>query len=375
MRKKDFYEVLGVSKNATQEEIKSAYRKLALQYHPDRNPDNKEAEEKFKEATEAYEVLSNAEKRKQYDQFGHTDFGTAGAGGFDYSNMEDVFSQFGDIFGDLFGGHGRKRSKKTGPSPKRGHDLSKDVAITLEEAFSGVTKEFKLYHFVTCTTCKGSGSKDTSAFEYCKECQGTGQINYRQGIFLYSRTCSTCQGQGFIIPNPCSTCGGQTRIQQYDNISVSIPKGVFDNAELKIPGKGDAGTFGGPAGDLYLHVNVMPHKKFKRIEDDIECQVTLTYPQFVFGSQIEVENIDGSKETVKIPKGWPIGQAINVTGKGFNKLRSKGRGNLIIIPKCDIPKKLSAEAEKELKDYASIIGTQVEESDSSIKGFFKKFLG
>ena len=184
MAKKDFYEILGITKAATLEEVKSAYRKLALKYHPDRNPNNKEAEEKFKEATEAYEVLSNPTKRKQYDQFGHTE-----GGGFDYSNvnMEDIFSNFGDIFSDLFGGHGRKRQKKASPTPKKGHDLTKNLTITLEEAFSGTTKEVKLYHSVVCTECKGKGSLNETNFEHCKQCQGMGQLNFRNGIFMYSK--------------------------------------------------------------------------------------------------------------------------------------------------------------------------------------------
>jgi len=373
MAKKDFYEILGVAKTATIEEIKAAYRKLALKYHPDRNPDNKEAEDKFKEATEAYEVLSNASKRKQYDQFGHTEAG----GGFDHSNvnMDDIFSNFGDIFSDLFGGHGRKKAKKASPTPKKGHDLTKNISITLEEAFSGTTKEVKLYHYVVCTDCKGKGSQNDTSFEHCKQCQGMGQINFRNGIFMYSQACPACQGEGFIITHPCTKCQGQTRTQQYDTVTINIPKGVFDGADLRMPGYGDAGVFGGPAGDLYLHISITLNKKFKRIDDDIECKISLTYPQFVFGSQIEVENIDGSKETIKVAKGWPIGQPITVAGKGFHKIRSKGRGNLIIIPQCDVPKNLSTEAEKTLKDYADIIGTQVAESDNSIKGFFKKFLG
>lgn len=377
MSKRDYYEILGVSKTATQDEIKAAYRKLALKHHPDRNPDNKEAEEKFKEAAEAYEVLSNPEKRKQYDQFGHA---AAGGPGFDAHggmSMDDIFANFEDIFGDIFGGMaGRRKTKKTGPSPKRGHDLSKSVSITLEEAFQGTTKEIKLYHFTNCPTCEGKGTKEGTKVDICKECQGSGQIGYRHGIFMYAQTCPTCHGEGYTIPNPCPECKGQSRIQKYDTIKVSIPKGIFDDAELRIPGKGDAGIFGGPPGDLYLHVKVMPDKKFKRVGDDIECNVMLTYPQFVFGSQIEVENIDKTKETVKIPKGWPVSEPIIISGKGFPNIKGRGRGNLVIIPKCNIPKKLSKDAQETLKNYSEEIGTTINsEEEGIIKSFFKKFLG
>lgn len=375
MSKKDFYEVLGVPKTATQEEIKAAYRKLALKYHPDRNPSDKEAENKFKEAAEAYEVLSNAEKRKQYDQFGHA--GANMGGGFGQGmSMDDIFTNFEDIFGDFFGMAGEKRkAKKSGPTAKRGHDLSKNISITLEEAFSGTTKEIKIYHFVACKTCNGKGMAAGSQAQQCKECQGVGQMTYRHGIFMYSQACATCQGEGYIIPDPCANCKGQSRVQQYETININIPKGIFDGAELRVASKGDAGTFGGPSGDLYLHMAIMPHAKFKRVDDDLECNVVLTYPQLVFGSQVEVENIDGTTETLKVPKGWAIGEPIIIAGKGFHRIKGKGRGNLVVIPKCDIPKKLSKEAEKELKAYSEIIGTQTGSSEGAIKSFFKKFLG
>lgn len=376
MSKKDFYEVLGVSKNASQEEIKAAYRKLAMKYHPDRNPDNKEAEEKFKEAAEAYEMLSNPEKRKQFDQFGHGGPEMGGFGGHGMS-MDDIFTNFEDIFGDIFGGMGesKKRQKKAGPIAKRGHDLAKDLTITLEEAFSGSSKEIKLYHFVPCATCHGKGMPEGSTAQVCKECQGAGQLNYRHGIFMYSQACPACQGEGYKISNPCKTCKGQSRVQQYDTFNITIPKGIFNGAEIRVANKGDAGVFGGDSGDLYLKIKVQPHAKFTRIEDDLECSVVLTYPQLVLGSQIELENIDGSIETLKISKGCPIGEPIIIVGKGFPRIRGKGRGNLRVIPKCDIPKKLSSEAEKLLKQYSEIIGTQTDSSESSIKSFFKKFLG
>lgn len=377
MAKKDFYEILGVSKSATQDEIKAAYRKLALKYHPDRNPNNKEAEDKFKEAAEAYEVLSNAQKRQHYDQFGHADqMGGGYGGGPQGMNMDDIFTHFEDIFGDIFGGgQTRKKAKKAAPTPKRGHDLSKELSLSLKEAFLGTKKDLKVYRFVVCTTCEGKGMAAGATVKTCKECHGEGQVNYRHGVFMYSQPCTACHSEGFIISDPCKTCKGQSRVQQYDTISINIPKGIFDGAELRVPGKGDAGVFGGTAGNLYLIIKVMPDTKFKRIEDDLECSISVTYPQLVFGSQIEVENIDGTKENLKIPKGWQANEPIKIKDKGFARIKGKGNGDLIVIPKCDIPKKLSKEAEETLRKYSELIGTQTDGSSGSIKSFFKKFLG
>lgn len=374
MSKRDYYEILGVSKNATQDEIKAAYRKLALKYHPDRNPNNKEAEEKFKETAHAYEVLSNAEKRRQYDQFGSEGPYMGGGFGADM-NMSDIFSNFEDIFGDIFGGH-KKRAKKTAPSAKKGHNLGKNINITLEESFLGTIKDIKIYHYVVCPDCAGKGSKDQTSIETCKVCAGAGQVGSRHGIFMYTQTCHHCNGEGLIIKNPCPTCKGQTRIQQYDAIKVAIPKGVYDKVEIKIPGRGDAGVFQGESGDLYLQISILPHPKFKRIGDDIHCSIVATYPQLVFGCQIEIENIDNAKETLKIPKGSEIGDTIKIKNQGFYKLRGKARGDLVVTLKCDIPKKLPEAAIKALKEYSQAIGTQIDDQnrDGSIKSFFKKFL-
>jgi len=375
MAKKDFYEVLGVSKTATQDEIKAAYRKLALKYHPDRNPDNKEAENKFKEAAEAYEVLSDKDKRAQYDQFGHAGPNMGGFGG-QQGNMDDIFSQFGDIFGDFFGGgqQQKRRTKKTGPTARQGQDLAKEVTITLEDAFNGVKKDITYYHFVSCETCRSKGTKEGTSFKTCTVCHGAGQVQYQQGFFAFSQACSACSGEGFIIESPCSTCKGQSRIQKYDTLSISIPKGIYDEAHLRVAGKGDAGVYGGPAGDLILVVHIMPHKHFRRSDDNIECTIKVTYPQLVFGCQMEIENIDQSKELLKIPQGCPIGEKIHIAGKGFHKVRGKGRGDLVVTIACDIPKKLSSEAQQKLKEYSELIGTKTE-GNGTIAGFFKKFLG
>lgn len=378
-KNKSYYDVLGLAKTASAEEIKVAYRKLAMKYHPDRNPDNKEAEEKFKEASQAYEVLSDPQKRQQYDQVGHANYEQMGGmgghpGGM---NMDDIFEQFGDIFGDIFtgGGQRRRRSRATGPEPKKGHDLYKEIEISLKDAFLGAKQEISYYRFFTCETCNGKGMKEGTSVSKCSACDGAGQIQFRQGFFMYSQTCGTCGGEGYTIANPCSSCKGQSRKQQYDKFTINIPRGIFDGAELRIAGKGDAGVYGGPAGDLFIKVNVIEDKKFHRQEDDLVCSVMLTYPQLVLGSQIEIESIDGTKETIKIPKACPVGEKIIIPGKGFYKVRGNARGNLVIITQCHIPRNISADAKKELMEYSQIIGTDTSNQGSSIAGFFKKFLG
>lgn len=378
MEKKDYYAILGVTKTASEQEIKAAYRKLALKYHPDRNPDNKAAEEKFKEAAQAYEVLSDASKRKQYDQYGPEAFDGsmgAGRGGAGNMNMDDIFSSFGDIFGDIFSQSQGKSRKKQGPVAQQGHDLHKEVSISLKESFLGVKKELAYTHFIPCTACNGKGAKKGTTIQQCSACEGAGQKHYRQGFFMYSQTCQACNGQGYVIPSPCPTCSGHSRVQFYDKFSVSIPSGIYDGAELRIQDKGDAGVYGGPSGDLFIKIIVMSDKTFKRVHDDLVCSALLTYPQLVLGCQIEVESIDGTKETIKVPKGCQVGEQIILPGKGFQKLRGSARGNLVVITKCHIPKKLTPEAKKPLMEYAELMGNTASNDENSIVSFFKKFLG
>ncbi len=376
MEKKDYYNILSVPKTASADEIKASYRKLALKYHPDRNPDNKEAEEMFKEAAQAYEVLSDSEKRKNYDQFGHAGAEGMGMGGNAQGmNMDDIFETFGDIFGDIFGMGGQRARRGNRPVPKQGHDLYKEIQISLKEAFLGTKHEVNYYHFVACDTCNGKGTQPGTSVQSCSLCGGSGQMQYKQGFFMYAQTCRNCGGEGYNIPSPCRACSGQSRIQKYDKFTVNIPKGIFDRAELRIAHKGDAGIYGGPAGNLLLHIRIMPDKKFQRIEDDLICHVMLTYPQLVLGCHVEIESIDGTKETIKIPKGCPVGERIIMPGKGFHKLKGKARGNLVVITKCHIPKKLSADAKKALNEYSKQIGTNTDANEGSIASFFKKFLG
>jgi len=379
MKKRDFYDVLGIAKAATADEIKKAYRTLAMKYHPDRNPDNKESEEKFKEVQEAYEILSDEKKRHTYDKFGHDGIQNSG-GQYHGDPFAGQFGdQFEDIFSTIFGGGGRRQKqqrKKTGPTPLRGHDITHDITITLEEAFSGAKKDVTYYHFVPCATCKHTGMTKDTTLETCTVCHGTGQLNYSSGmLFMQAGACHACSGQGFTLKNPCKTCHGQSRVQKYDTISISVPKGIQSGTTMRVSGAGDAGVYGGPAGDLLVQVTVTAHKRFKRVNDDLECTVAVTYPELVFGAYIDIENIDGSKESIKINRGCPVGERITVKGKGFTRLRSSGRGNLVITTTCHIPTKLSAEAEKTLHEYSKEIGTKTDGNDGIIAGFFKKFLG
>lgn len=382
MNKRDYYEVLGVAKGASKDEIKTAYRKLAMKYHPDRNPDNKEAEEKFKEAAAAYEVLSDEQKKAQYDQFGHSGMdGMSGMGG-QNMNMDDIFSNFGDIFESMFGAGGntggfhQQRRGGGGPHPQRGHDRHTSITITLKEAYTGLKREISYSHLAGCETCKGKGMEKGTSAKSCNKCQGTGQVQYRQGFFMYAQGCTQCSGQGFTIPSPCKTCNGRSRKQKHDKFTINIPAGIFDSAELRVTGKGDAGVYGGSTGDLFLEVQVLEDKNFKRVGDNLECTVMLTYPQLVFGSQLEIENIDGTKENLKIPKGCPVGERIVIAGKGFTSLKSKTRGNLVVITQCHVPKKLDTDTKEILKNYSEKIGTDTSKNgEGTISGFFKKFLG
>ena len=374
--KQDFYEVLGVGRTASQDDIKTAYRKLALKYHPDRNPNNKEAEEKFKAAAEAYQILSDPEKRRAYDQFGHAGTGGMGPGGFgapDGMSMEDIFDQFGDIFSSIFGGQPGRRTPGT-PTAQRGHDLAHEVSVSLKEAFEGTKKEIGYYHFFSCDSCKNKGTQPGTSIQSCSTCHGRGQTHFQQGFFAFSQTCSTCAGKGFVIPSPCKTCSGQSRIQKFDKFVVTIPQGIFDGAELRISDKGDAGIFGGSAGDLYLKIAVLPDKKFKRINDDLHATLMLTYPEFVFGAQVEIESIDGSTHTIKVPRHTAVGSQITISGKGFKHIRGRSFGNLVVTVNCHIPEKLTAEQKEALKKYSELIGTSVETSETTLKSSFKKFM-
>lgn len=373
---KNYYDILGVSNSASKDEIKKAYRALAMKYHPDRNPNDKAAEAKFKEATQAYEVLSDEQKKAQYDQYGHDAYdnmqSNGGGGHHGHADMEDIF---GDIFSQMFGGGSSSRRKKSGPTPARGHDLAQEISITLQESFTGVSKDLSYYHYVPCETCHHQGTQNKSDIATCSKCKGQGQIHIQQGFFAYAQECPTCKGQGFMMKNPCSSCKGTSRSQKLEQFSIKIPKGVRNGEELQVTGKGDAGVFGGGSGTLFVKIKVAADKKFKREDNDLISTLMLSYPQLVFGCQVEIESIDGSKVEVKIPKGTDVGEKIVIAGKGFSKIRGSGHGDLIIITQCHIPTKLSADAKELLKNYSNEIGTETNSGAGFISSFFKKFLG
>ncbi|MBW1659746.1 MAG: molecular chaperone DnaJ [Deltaproteobacteria bacterium] len=365
MIERDYYEILGVARSATQEEIKKAYRKLALKYHPDRNPDNKEAEERFKEASEAYEVLSDPEKRQIYDQFGHD--GLKGTGFTGFRGFEDIFSSFGDIFGDFFGFGARSRS-----GPTRGDDLRYDLEITFEEAAFGKDVELEIPRTVRCETCGGTGAKPGTHPITCPACGGRGQVTRSQGFFSISTTCSTCQGTGQIIPEPCPDCGGTGRVKKKRKVALKIPAGVDTGSRLRLRGEGEAGERGGPPGDLYVVIHVKPHEFFERSGDDIYCKVPISFTTAALGGKVEVPTLEGV-ETIQIKKGTQSGEVFQLKGKGFPRLRGYGRGDEIIQVVVSVPKKLTKRQEELLREFA-----ELEKKDNKVKnlhrekGFFKK---
>jgi molecular chaperone DnaJ len=360
-QKADYYELLGVSKSASPEEIKKAYRKLAVQFHPDKNPGDKKAEEKFKEVSEAYEVLTDPKKRQMYDQFGHAGLGAGGAGGFEGAggfgggaSMNDIF---GDIFGDLFGaagasgGRGRGRRSKSSGTP--GADLRTQIDITFEEAAFGTEKVITVPRSVSCETCSGSGAKAGSKPETCRQCQGQGEVYFQQGFFTVSQTCGACQGRGTVIKDPCGTCRGSGRTKKRSQIAVKIPAGVDTGQRLKLSGEGEAGENGGPSGDLYVVLNILKHEFFTRDEADVICEVPLTFTQAALGAEIEVPTIEG-KVSLTIPAGTQSHRVFRLKGKGLAKLGSYGRGDQLVRVVLETPSQLSAEQKDLLRKFEEL---------------------
>ncbi len=350
MSKKDFYTVLGVDKAASAEEIKKAYRKKAMAYHPDRNPGNKEAEAKFKEVAAAYEVLSDEAKKSQYDKMGHSAYndhstmGGGSGGGFHSANMDDIFEGFGDLFGSMFGGKNRRKKNAGQVSPERGSDLSQAISLTLKEAFLGVKKDLSIYRYRECNSCKGMGSEGAVKPSVCTTCDGAGQVIMQQSFFSFAQPCNACSGKGIKISNPCKNCKGKCRVQDYETVSVDIPNIVYNGADLRLTGKGDAGLFGGPAGDLYLKIKIGDYENFVREGDNLVTKVFVHYPLLVLGAEINVYNIDDSLEKLVIPKGCEVGKRLKVAGKGFASASSRKRGDLLVEVHCLIPTKLSTES-------------------------------
>lgn len=341
MSKRDCYEVLGVSRSATLDDIKKSYRKLALQYHPDRNPDNKEAEEKFKEATEAYSILSDSDNRAKYDQFGHAAFQNGGRGGQGFEGFAD-FSGFEDIFGDIFSSFFGTSSSKRRTQGRGGRDLLYELEITFEEAIFGVDKEIDVGRRIVCSDCSGSGAKEGSSPEKCSECAGVGQVRMQQGFFTIARTCARCSGSGEIVKNPCRGCGGSGLKTSKAQLNVKIPAGIDEGQRLKLRGEGEAGQSGGVPGDLYVQISIKPHSIFKRQESEIVCDVPISYSTAVLGGEIDVPTIDGLTK-LKIPQGTESGKVFRLKGKGVRLLGSNQRGDEHVRVLIQVPKKINEE--------------------------------
>ena len=367
MAKRDYYDVLGVSKSSSADQIKSAYRKLAVKYHPDKNEGDKAAEEKFKEASEAYHVLSNTERKQNYDNYGHAAFenGSSGRGGFGNFDFSSHFSDiFEDFFGEGFGGGRRNRR-----SSNRGSDLRSALSITLEEAYTGKKQDIKFSTSEKCDVCKGSGSKPGHNVGSCSMCGGHGQVRSSQGFFTVQQTCPQCSGSGEEITNPCSSCNGQGKKQTSKRLSVTIPKGVDDGTRIRLAGKGEAGSRGGGNGDLYLFINVHSHDFFKRSEENLFFECPISIADAALGTSIEIPTIDGGKAKIKIPAGTQSGKQFRLKAKGMPYMRGSGNGDLYIQVNTEVPISLNREQKELLEKFRDI---ENEKSNPSIKKFFQK---
>lgn len=378
MSKRDYYEILNISKTATAEEIKKSYRKIAMKYHPDRNPGDKAAEEKFKEAAEAYEVLSDTDKRAQYDRFGHAGVGGRGFGG--GMNMDDIFSQFGDVFGDdLFGsffGGGRSRSGNSNrPRGVRGSNLRVKIKLTYEEIANGVTKNIKVKKYTSCSACGGSGAKDKSSVQTCSSCQGSGQVRRVQNTFLGQMqtvtTCPACNGEGTTITVKCGSCRGEGRLYNEETISIDVPAGVQAGMQLNVSGKGNAGERGGMAGDLFVLVEEEAHKELHREGLNVAYDLHISFTDAVFGTTVEVPTIDG-RAKIKIPPGTQSGKIFRLKGKGFPHVHSHyEKGDQLIQVNVWTPQHVSEE-EKSILERLSTSPNMVPNPEKTEKGFFDK---
>ncbi|WP_131118592.1 molecular chaperone DnaJ [Lichenihabitans psoromatis] len=366
MAKADYYEILGVSRTVTEVELKGAFRKAAMQCHPDRNPGDKAAEAKFKELNEAYQCLSSADKRAAYDRYGHAAFEQSGQGG----GMGEGFgSSMSDIFDDLFGDMmGRSRGGRSG-GRERGSDLRFNLDITLEDAFKGKTATVNIPTSISCEACSGSGAKPGSKPRPCGTCGGQGRVRAQQGFFAIERTCPTCQGRGEIIDNPCTSCAGSGRVTRERALSVNIPAGVEDGTRIRLSGEGEAGLRGGPAGDLYIFLAVKPHQFFQRDGADLYCRVPISMVQAALGGEFSVPTVDGQQAKVKVPEGTQSGKQFRIKGKGMPILRSRDLGDLYIQAMVETPQNLSKRQRELLNEFESISSTTTHPESN---GFFEK---
>jgi len=368
MAKRDFYDVLGINKGSSSEQIKAAYRKLAVKHHPDKNPGDKTSEEKFKEASEAYHILSNQERKQNYDNFGHAAFENGsgrqgGFGGFSGGDFSDIFE---DFFGDFSGG-GKSRGKRN--INNRGSDLRYDLSISLEEAYTGKKQDIKFSTTEKCNTCKGNGSKPGHDTGQCSMCGGNGRIRSNQGFFTVQQTCPQCAGSGEEITHPCNDCNGQGKKQASKKLSVTIPKGVDDGTRIRLAGKGEAGSRSGSSGDLYLFINVKSHELFKRSDENLFFEFPISIANAALGTTIEIPTIDGGKAKIKIPDGTQNGKQFRLKGKGMPYMRGSGNGDLYVQINTEVPISLNKEQKELLEKFRKI---ENEKSNPSIKKFFQK---
>jgi molecular chaperone DnaJ len=354
MSKRDYYEVLGVDRSASLSDIKKSYRKLALELHPDRNPDDPQAEDKFKEASEAYGVLSDQQKRALYDQYGHRGLQSQGQG---FTDVQDIFSQFSDIFSDFFGGGGGGApfGRRTRGGPERGADLRTGVRLSLKDAAFGLKKEISLTHPGPCQKCDGSGAKGGKR-KPCPRCQGTGQITHSRGFVLLQTSCPNCQGMGSTVEDPCDECRGSGQVEIKRSVKVTFPAGIDHGQTLRVPGQGLAGRSGGPAGNLYVEVAVDNDERFTREGYDLIHEITLSFPQAALGIDVDVPMLDDTNLSVEIPAGTQPNEAVTVRGKGVPRLNGSGNGDLHVLVHVQVPKRLSSKAKKLLKELEETLG-------------------
>jgi len=351
--KRDYYEVLGISRTSTEVEMKSAYRKLALKYHPDRNPGDKSAEEKFKECAEAYAILADADKRSAYDRFGHAAVGSAGSAGVDptiFADFGDILGGLGDIFGfgDMLGG-GRRRG-----GPQRGGDLRYDLEITFEESAKGAETNIQIPRQEQCDSCNGTGAAPGSTPVVCSQCRGQGQVRFQQGFFTVARTCPLCRGTGRTIAKPCQTCRGAGHVAKQRKIAVKIPAGIATGQQLRLQGEGEGGSAGGPAGNLYVVVHVQEHEFFRRDGNNLFCEIPVNFTTVALGGEIQVPTLDGT-DNVKVPEGTATGTTLRLRGKGMPDVNGRGRGDLFATVQVQTPRKLTKEQRHVLEQLASTL--------------------
>ena len=373
MSKRDYYDVLGVAKNASDDELKKAYRKLAMKHHPDRNPGDKAAEEKFKEAKEAYEMLSDADKREAYDRFGHAGVdpnagGFNGGGqGFGGGGFADAFGDiFGDIFGGAAGGRGGGRS-----NVYRGADLRYSMEITLEEAANGLTTEIRIPTWEKCGTCEGSGAKPGTKPEKCKTCDGQGQVRMQQGFFSIQQTCPTCHGTGKTIKDPCNACQGEGRIRKQKTLEVKIPAGIDDGMRIRSAGNGEPGVNGGPSGDLYVEISIKPHRVFSRDGDDLHCEVPISFARAALGGNVDVPTL-GGKASFEVPEGTQSGKTFRLRSKGVKNVRSNLPGDLYCHVVIETPVKLTEKQRKLLQEFETSLEEGGERHNPQSKSWMDK---